>query len=113
MVNGDLLFEYEISVVILENEEWEMISEDNFCINEAQIKSDPILVTNVTECANQCKGATKKFAHGTNDFEGHGCKNGLCKCQCVNEISNEKCQQANQKDYWFFKYKETTQINGV
>ena len=39
--------------------------------------------TTMHECSSKCRKLTTMFAYGTNDFGRKGCKDGLCKCQCI------------------------------
>ena len=47
------------------------------------------------------------FAYGTNEFEGQGCQDGVCKCHCINikDDLDASCQELDEENYWFFKYK--------
>ena len=44
------------------------------------------------------------FGYGANDFDRNGCQNGLCKCQCFDDVINENCVLADDNEYWFFEF---------
>ena len=81
--------------IILDNEIWTLTEELEACINETDIDTDPIVFMTIDECSNKCKEKTIMFAYGTNDFEGAGCKDGLCKCHCVTSYNNDY-------DYYYY-----------
>ena len=87
---------------ILENDIWTLIEPEDVCIEKDVDTNQPIETVSVYECARRCSPTSSHFAYGTNDFGGHGCNRGLCKCHCINS-----CVNLDQENYWFFKYKST------
>ena len=96
----------------------------NECNEEALEISSVARTRKIDECAAKCKGVAPIFAFGTNDFGGNGCNEGLCKCKCIFELNDNKCQitfrrvkstitmEVNYNDYWFFKFKEKFEPSG-
>ena len=78
-----------------ENDEWKLIEELNKCNETALEESNVTRTRKIDECAAKCKGAAPIFAFGTNDFGGNGCKDGLCKCRCIDISNQDKCQTIN------------------
>ena len=70
------------------------------CIDAAVDEQPPVEAISIEECSRKCFDIASHFAYGTNDFGGHGCQDGFCKCHCI-----ERCQQLDQDSYWFFRYK--------
>ena len=60
----------------------------------------------IEECAIKCEGLTQMFAYGTNDFGANGCKDGLCKCHCIDALNNHTCRKIKYDEYWIFAFKE-------
>ena len=77
------------------------------CLDKSRDNENPIETTTINECSKKCIGITSHFAYGTNEFGGQGCQAGLCKCYCIRamESLDESCQQLDQKDYWFLRFK--------
>ena len=94
---------------ISETEMWTLPLDEpeDICIDEIHDLEDPIEATTIDECAAKCGGITDLFAYGTNDFGGHGCEDGLCKCHCIRlkDSNDETCQQLKQKNYWLLTFK--------
>ena len=102
-----------IHLIVLENKTWNVVEELNEC---NQVGTDDIDVTKVAaidECAIKCEGLTQMFAYGTNDFGADGCKDGLCKCHCLNSLNKDTCQKIKYDEYWVFTYKDQQYGNSL
>ena len=80
---------------------WILVEPEDACIDMYAVEADNNFgTTSVHECGRKCGKTATHFAYGTNDLGGEGCRDGICKCHCI-----EKCHQLKHQDYWFFKYK--------
>ena len=82
------------------------------CLNETNAVH--VDANTLDVCARRCEGITDLFAYGTNEFGGHGCQSGLCKCYCVRKKADtsDNCHELDKHSYWFFQYKQVINPQG-
>lgn len=81
-----------------------MIEGADTCFKAVDDGIDPAELTTIDKCSNRCNELSAMFAYGTNDFGGYGCKDGLCKCHCINIDDGNDCKQEDFKDFYLFKF---------
>ena len=91
-----------------------MIEKINKCEKGAIVEVAAIKTATIDECANKCKGVTKMFAYGTNDFGELGCHRGLCKCHCIcmATMNDDTCEKLNYDEYWFLEFEDDYENDG-
>ena len=82
------------------------------CLNETNTVH--VDASTLDVCARRCERITDLFAYGTNEFGGHGCQSGLCKCYCVRKKANtsDNCHELDKHSYWCFQYKQVINPQG-